>query len=146
LEVFEGVSERITAGILGWLKRRFGLAAEPQMQPPAEIAECELGTPGAANTLPSPAEAAAVCGLDALGMATTLTMLVETAVAMRKHGAANSTPRAEALPFNKAGSSLQPTGTKATTSASLLPAGVACGALGAHPGACAPFLRTCRLG
>jgi hypothetical protein len=129
----------INTNIFGWLKRHSGLAEESRLQPPAEIMEYELGTPGPATTLPSPAEAAAMCGLGTLGTATILPPPVKAALAMHERGAANNPPRAEALPFNKAGSSLLPTGTKTTTNASLLSAGVVCGALGAPLGACAYF-------
>jgi hypothetical protein len=103
------------------------------------------GAPGPVTALPPPVKAAAVRGLGDLGTATILPPPVKTAAATHALGAAKNLLRAEAAPFNKAGSSLQPTGTKATahpqtaTGASLLPDGVVCASLGAHPGSCVYF-------
>jgi hypothetical protein len=133
---------------------------------PAEATR-ELGDPGPVIVLsPPPAEVAAVRGFVVLGKATTLRLLAEAAAAARghgapgpatalpppaeaaathAHGAAKNLVCAKAALFIKAGSSLKPAGTKVTahpqtaTSASLLPGGVVCGALGMPPGACAYF-------
>jgi hypothetical protein len=113
------------------------------LQPAGAAAVTGLGALGTATTLLLPAEAAAARGLGIPGPATALPPPAE--VATHAHGAANNLLRAEAAQFNRAGSSLQPTGSKATahpqtaTSASLLPDGVVRGALGALPGACAYF-------
>jgi hypothetical protein len=102
-------------------------------QPAEATAKRELSAPGPAATLPSLVEVAAGRGPGALGTATTLLLPAEAALvrklgvpgtasafpppakaaATHAYGVANNPVRAEAAPFNKAGSSLQPTGTKA---------------------------------